>query len=160
MITDKLRDMLVRQIASEATAHTHYLAISVYFRQRSLDRWAELFHKQSVEEAGHAKKIMDFLIDCNIEFDMPGVPSQSSRFDSALDACKSALASEQRVSKQFQEMAAAAIEEKDFRVFQFLQWFIEEQVEEESKMQKLIDLLESGVNLFHIQGELDEYDSE
>jgi len=152
--------MLVRQIASEVTAHAHYMAISIYFRQISLDRWAELFHKQSVEEAGHAQKIMDFLIDNNIEFDLPGIPAQRTRFESALAACRSALQSEQRVSGQFQEMAVAATEEKDFRTFQFLQWFISEQVEEESKMQKLIDLIESGVNLFQIQPGLDEYDTE
>jgi bacterioferritin B len=160
MITDRLKKMLIRQIASEVTAHAHYMAISVYFRQQSLDRWAQLFHKQSMEEAEHAQKIMDFLLDNDISFDMPGIPAQSSKFESATAACRSALESERRVSQQFQEMAVAATEEKDFRTFQFLQWFIEEQVEEESKMQKLIDLIESGVNLFQIQAQLDEYDSE
>jgi bacterioferritin B len=160
MISDRLKGMLVRQIASEVTAHMHYLAISIYFRQRSLDRWAELFYKQSMEEAEHAMKIINFLLDDGHEFDLPGVERQSTRFESALAACRSALDSEQRVSRQFQEMAAAATEEKDFRAFQFLQWFIEEQVEEESKMQKLIDLIESGVNLFQIQADLDSYDTE
>jgi bacterioferritin B len=160
MITDRMKGLLVRQIASEVTAHMHYLAISVYFRQQSLDRWADLFYKQAMEEAGHAKKIMDFLMDNNLEFDLPGVKGQSTRFESGLAACRSALESEQRVSREFQEMAVAATEEKDFRAFQFLQWFIEEQVEEESKMQKLIDLIESGVNLFQVQSELDAYDSE
>jgi ferritin len=148
MISKRLTDLLIRQIASEVTAHQQYYAISIYFRQQSLDGWAALFQKQSMEEAQHAKKIIDFLIDVRVEFNLPGVHGCSTQFGSALEACQSALASERRVSSEFQTMAEAAVEEKDFRVFQFLQWFIEEQVEEESKMEKLIDLLESGVNLF------------
>lgn len=160
MLTDQLRDMLIAQITSELSAHSNYMAISIYFRQRSLDRWGALFQKQAMEEAQHAMKIIDFLIDCGVEFDVPGIGGHSTRFTSALDACKAALESEQNVSRQFQAMAERAVEVKDFRAFQFLQWFITEQVEEESKMQKLIDLLESGVNVFQVQSELDEYDSE
>jgi ferritin len=77
-----------------------------------------------------------------------------------VDAVRSALESERNVSRQFQDMAVAATEAKDFRTFEFLQWFIREQLEEESKMQKLIDLLESGVNPFQVQSELDAYDTE
>lgn len=152
--------MLVKQIAHELDAHSMYMGISIYFHQRSLDRWAELFHGQSMEEAGHAKKIIEFLIDNEIEFDLPGVSGATTRFAAPVDACKRALQSEKSVSKQFQDMAAACIEEKDFRVFEFLQWFIKEQVEEEHKMQKLIDLLEGGVNPFQIQDDLDRYDTE
>jgi bacterioferritin B len=160
MVTERLREMLTRQIASEVSAHMHYMAIYLYFKRISLDRWAELFYKQSMEEAGHAKKIMAFLLDNELEFDIPAIPGHSTKFESPLTACKAALQSERRVSGQFQEMAVAATDEKDFRTFQFLQWFIQEQVEEESKMQKLIDLIESGVNLFQVQGQLDEYDTE
>ena len=160
MVSDELKKMLIRQITSEISAHLNYMAIAIYFRQGSLDRWGKLFHKQSMEEAQHATKIMDFLIDNNIEFYLPGVGGCSTRFASPIEACRSALESEQNVSKQFQAMAVAATEHKDFRTFEFLQWFIREQVEEESKMQKLIDLLESGVNPFQVQSELDAYDSE
>jgi len=158
MLTDTLRDMLIRQITSEVGAHSNYLAISIYFKRQSLDRWAQIFHKQALEEAGHATKIIQFLVDCNVEFDLPGIGGSSTRFASPVEACRSALESEQNVSGQFQAMAEAAVKVKDFRAFQFLQWFIEEQVEEESKIQKLIDLLESGVNPF--QALLGDYGAE
>jgi ferritin len=158
MITPRLTKMLTHQIASEITAHQQYYAISIYFRNQSLDVWGELFKKQSMEEAQHAKKIIDFLVDVEADFDLPGTAGASTHYASALDACKAALSSEQRVSGEFQAMAVAATEEKDFRVFQFLQWFIEEQVEEESKMQKLIDLVESGINLFQAQALLGEFE--
>ena len=62
-----------------------------------------------------------------------------------------ALASEVKVTGQFNTMASAAIEAGDHRGFQFLQWFIDEQVEEERTMGALLDLLASGVNLFQAQ---------
>jgi ferritin len=151
MITTRLAEMLTRQIASEVAAHQMYLGIAIYFRRESLDGWGALFLKQSMEEAQHAKKIIDFLVDVDVEFKLPANGGSSTRYPSALDACKAALSSEQRVSQEFQAMAAAAIEEKDFAAFQFLQWFIDEQVEEEDKMRKLIDLVQSGVNLFQAQ---------
>ncbi len=151
MISEKLAELLSSQIQSELTAHMHYMAISYYFRLQSLDGWAKLFHDQSIEEAGHAKRIMDFLDDSDVQFDMPSLPGASTRFASAMEAAKSALDSERRVSGQFQTMANVALEEDDYTSFQFLQWFIDEQVEEEAKMQKVIDLIESGINLFQAE---------
>lgn len=160
MVTDRLKGLLVAQIASELGAHSMYMGMAIYFHQASLDRWGELFRKQSLEEAGHASKIIDFLVDNEIEFDLPGVPGAPTTYSAPIEACEAALQSERRVSAQFQAMAEACTEEKDFRVFEFLQWFIREQVEEEHKMQKLVDLLNGGVNPFQIQVDLDRYDSE
>jgi ferritin len=160
MISQRLAQLLVQQISSELTAHSNYLAIYFYFKRQSLDGWAELFKKQGLEEAMHAMKIMNFLTDCQVEFDLPTIPLASTRFASALAAVESAKASENRVSGEFRAMAKAATEEQDFTAFQFLQWFIEEQVEEESKMDKLLDLLNSGINLFQAEALLDRFDSE
>ncbi len=157
-ITPRLAEMLVRQISSEVTAHQQYLGISIYFKRENLDRWAKLFLTQALEEAGHAKKIIEFLIDVNADFNLPGSPGASTHFADAMDACKAALSGEQRVSNEFQAMAEAAIEEKDFRVFEFLQWFIEEQVEEETKMEKVMDLISSGINLFQAEALLDAFE--
>ena len=160
MISQRLSDMLVRQIASELAAHQNYMAISLYFKRRSLDRWSELFHKQAMEEAGHALKIMNFLEDVQVEYDLPGVPGSSTKFAAAIDAIQAAAASEAKVTNEFKAMATAAQEENDWVVFQFLQWFLEEQVEEESKMAKLIDLVNSGINLFQSEALLESFDSE
>ena len=57
----ELRKLLIAQIGNELTAHQLYLAIALYFERQSLDRWGKLFREQSVEEAKHAQKIIDFL---------------------------------------------------------------------------------------------------
>jgi len=158
MISKKLGRMLIEQIGHELRAHQTYLAISIWFDRQSYKRWAKLWHDQSVEEAGHAAKIMDFLIDNEVDFDLPALKSSSTRYASAAAAVELALANERVVTSQFDAMAAAALEEGDHRTHQFLQWFIEEQVEEERKAQGLLDLVNSGINLYQAEPLLDQFE--
>jgi ferritin len=151
MISDRLSAMLTEQIASEITAHQTYLGISVHFERLSLKRWAALFRAQAIEEAGHAEKIMAFLIDNEVSFDLPALHGGTTHYTDATEALEAALASELRVSGQFDAMAAAARAEDDHRSFQFLQWFIDEQVEEERTIRSLLDLVNSGINLFQAE---------
>jgi ferritin len=69
-----------------------------------------------------------------------------------------ALESERAVTRSFAAMSTAALAENDHRAHQFLQWFIEEQVEEERKAQSLLDLVNSGVNLFQAEDLLDRFE--
>jgi bacterioferritin B len=151
VISEPLAKLLVAQVSSELGAHQVYLGISLYFERQSLHRWAKVFRDQSVEEAGHASKIMAFLLDNEVEFDLPGLPAATTHHKSAADAVGVALASEIKVTGQFNAMATAAVAGGDHRGLQFLQWFIDEQVEEERTMRSLLDLLASGVNLFQAQ---------
>src|SRR5690348_8658063 len=122
MLSADLRKLLIAQIGNELTAHQLYLAIAIYFERQSLDRWGRLFRQQSVEEAQHAQKIIDFLIDNDIEFDLPALKATSTRFGSALEAVQRALESERTVAGQFDRAAEAARAAADHRGFEFLQW--------------------------------------
>lgn len=155
MISDRLGSMLVEQIGSELTAHQTYMGISIHFERMSLKRWAALFRAQAIEEAGHGEKIMAFLIDNEVSFDLPALHGATTHYTDAPEALEAALASEVRVSTQFDAMAAAAKAEDDYRSFQFLQWFIDEQVEEERTVRGLLDLVNSGINLFQAEPLLD-----
>jgi ferritin len=151
MISEPLAKLLVAQVSSELGAHQTYLGISLHFERQSLHGWAKVFRDQSIEEAQHASKIMAFLLDNDVEFDLPGLAAATTHYKSATDAVGVALASEVKVTGQFNTMASAAVEAGDHRGFQFLHWFIDEQVEEERTMGALLDLLASGVNLFQAQ---------
>jgi ferritin len=148
MISERLSRMLVEQVGSELRAHQFYMAVAIYFDRQSLKRWAKLWHDQSVEEAGHATKIIDFLIDNDIDFDLPALATGPTHFGSPAAAIQASLDAERAVTKQFNDMASASLEDGDHRSHQFVQWFIEEQVEEERKAQALLDLVNSGINLF------------
>jgi bacterioferritin B len=158
VISGDLRKLLIAQIGSELSAHQLYMAISVYFDRASLRGWGKLFKNQSIEEAQHAQKIMDFLTDNEIEFDLPALKATSTRFSSPLAAAQRALQSERDVAIQFDRMADIADKAGDHRGHQFLQWFIEEQVEEEAKVQSIVDLIESGINLFQAEALLDRFE--
>jgi bacterioferritin B len=158
MVDGDLRKLLIAQIGNEFAAHALYMGISVYFDRQSLRGWGKFFRDQAIEEAQHATKIMDFLTDNEIEFDLPAVKATTTRYKSAHDAAARALQSEQDVAAQFEAMAARALAAGDHRSHQFLQWFIEEQVEEEAKIQAVIDLIDSGINLFQAEALLDAFE--
>ncbi len=157
MISDRVRDLLIEQVGFELSAHQTYYGISLYFEGQSLRKWARLFHGQSVEEAQHASKIISFLIDNEVSMDLPPIGAATTRYASAKAAVETALESEIRVTRQFNALASAAQDAADHRSLQFLQWFIEEQVEEERTMRELIDLIDSGINLFTAEELLDKH---
>lgn len=151
MISSKLTQKLKEQIGHELGAHQQYLAIGTYFAQQSLDRWAALFYKQAAEEKEHAMKIVQFLTDSGEVAHFPAIAAAPTSFKSAADAVSQALQWERTVTGQFQSMAKIALSGGDFVGFQFLQWFLEEQVEEVSSMEKYLALVESGINLFQAE---------
>jgi len=155
MISEQARKLLVAQVATELSAHQTYLGISLYFTRESLKGWAKFFHDQAVEEAGHGWKIINFLVDNEVDFGLPQVGAAPTTYKSAREAVEVAQASERRVTGQFEALANAAREAGDNRTLQFLQWFIEEQVEEERTMAALLDLVDSGINLFQAEAHLE-----
>jgi ferritin len=158
MISDRASKLLIEQIGHELRAHQLYLAMALYFERQSLMRWGRLFRDQSIEEAGHATKIMEFLTDNGVSYDIPALKAASTRYSSAADVAQTALDNERRVSTQFQAMSKVALEENDHTSHQFLAWFVNEQVEEERKVQGLVDLIGSGINLFQAEPLLDKFE--
>ena len=155
MIADQPAKLLIAQIASEFSAHQTYMGISLYFTRQSLNGWAKFFHDQSTEEAEHGGKIIEFLIDNDVDFSLPQIGGAPTVYASARAAVEVAQASEAHVTKQFEALANAARDAKDNRTLQFLGWFIEEQVEEERTMAALLDLIDSGINLFQAEALLE-----
>jgi ferritin len=155
MIADQPAKLLIAQIANELSAHQVYMGLSIHFSRQSLNGWAKLFYDQALEEAQHAWKIINFLVDNEVAFALPRVNGAPTTYKSARDAVVVAYDSERRVTGQFETLANAAREAGDNRTFQFLQWFIEEQVEEERMTAALLDLVDSGVNLFDAEQHLE-----
>jgi ferritin len=155
MISEPIQKLLLAQVANELTAHQTYMGISLYFTRESLNGWAKFFHDQAVEEAGHGWKIINFLVDNEVPFELPRIGGAPTTYKSARDAVEVAQASERRVTQQFEKLANAAREANDNRSLQFLHWFIEEQVEEERTVAALIALLDSGLNVFQAEAHLE-----
>jgi len=155
MISEQPKALLIAQVGHELSAHQMYMGIALHFERGSLKGWARFFRDQATEEAGHAWKIITFLVDNEVEFSLPQVGGAPTTYDSARDAVVAALTSERRMTAKFEALADAAREAKDNRTLQFVQWFIEEQVEEERTMTALLDVIDSGINLFQAEALLE-----
>ncbi|MCH7945999.1 MAG: ferritin [Armatimonadetes bacterium] len=152
MICEKVAKLLHEQIGHELGASQEYLATAVYFGGQGLDGWADEFYRQSDEERMHGMKIIKFLVDVDAEFTMPAIAeAHPTAIESPLDACQKALKWERVVTDQFRTMAREAAAEGDQISGQFLEWFLNEQIEEESTMDRYVKILESGLNPFQAE---------
>lgn len=135
-------DKLNEQIANEFAAHQQYVACAVYYDSEALPQLARFFHRQALEERGHAMMMVQFLLDTGAEVTTPGVAEPRSRFVALVEPIALALEQEQRVSEQINALAATAREAGDYTSEQFVQWFIKEQTEEVATMSALLRVAE------------------
>lgn len=152
-LNTKFHELIKDQIRSEFTASQQYIAIAVHFDGEDLPQLASRFYGQSVEERNHAMMLVQYLLDRDIDVEIPGIDAVCNRFDSPRDALAVALDLERAVTDQFSQLVGAAREEGDYLGEQFMQWFLKEQVEEVALMTTLVRVAErAGTDLFHLEG--------
>lgn len=148
----KFHALVSDQIRSEFTASQQYTAIAVYFDGADLPQLAKHFYAQAVEERNHAMMLVQYLLDRDVDVEIPGVDAVCNRFDTPRDALALALSQERTVTEQISRLASVAREEGDYLGEQFMQWFLKEQIEEVSSMATLMRIADrAGANLFHIE---------
>jgi len=138
MISDKIASLINEQIAKEQYAAQYYLSMSAWFYAQDLDGIANYFRVQSKEELMHADKMFDYLNDVGGAIVMGEIGKPPHEFNDALDIFERALEHEKIVTKSIFNIVKAANEESDFATTSFLQWFINEQVEEEANASQLL----------------------
>jgi ferritin len=141
MASERLVDALNAEIGLEFFAHSQYLAMAHYFENMSLDGMAAFFYDQAEEEKEHGLKIIHYLGEIGAAMRVPAIDAPKSDFQSAMEVAELFLAQEQHVTDQFDKMTAMALEDGDYATFNFLQWFVTEQVEEVATASKMIDLI-------------------
>jgi ferritin len=152
MAPTKFNGLLNEQIRSEFTAAQQYIAIAVYFDTADLPQLAARFYRQAVEERNHAMMLVQYLLDRDVDVEIPGVDAVCNRFDTPRDALALALAQERTVTEQVSRLAAVARDENDYLGEQFVQWFLKEQIEEVAQMSTLVRIADrAGSNLFHLE---------
>lgn len=148
----KFHALISDQIRTEFTASQQYIAIAVYFDGADLPQLAKHFYGQAVEERNHAMMLVQYLLDRDVDVEIPGVDAVCNRFDTPRDALALALSQERAVTEQISRLASVAREEGDYLGEQFMQWFLKEQIEEVSSMATLVRIADrAGDNLFHIE---------
>ncbi|MGV0743208.1 ferritin [Mycolicibacterium sp. XJ870] len=148
----KFHALIQDQIRSEFTASQQYIAIAVYFDGADLPQLAKHFYAQAVEERNHAMMLVQYLLDRDVDVEIPGVDPVCNHFDVPREALVLALNQERTVTEQISRLASVAREEGDYLGEQFMQWFLKEQIEEVSSMTTLVRIADrAGANLFHLE---------
>lgn len=140
MISPELARALNAQIGHEFGASMQYVVIGAHFSRHHLNLLAKLFFDQAEEERQHAMKFVKYLLDTGGELNIPETPAPVSSFASSEAAIQAALTWEKEVTQQITALMALAAKQNDYLAQSFLQWFIDEQLEEVVKMERLLDI--------------------
>lgn len=152
LISPKLNDAINAEIGLEFAAHLQYLAMAVYFEQRSLDKLAAFFYGQAEEEKMHGVKLLRYVAETEGRVVIPAIPAPKHEFKNAEEVMLLFHEQEQHVTDQFYEMVEMALGERDYSTHSFLQWFINEQREELAISSRLLDLVRmAGDNLLLVE---------
>ncbi len=141
IVKQRVVDTMNAQIQSEFSASQQYIAIAIYFDEQSLPDLAAFFYRQSEEERMHAMKFVHFLLETGAKPIIPSIPELLNEFGSAAEAVEFALNQEKKVTDQINNLVKISKEEDDYASHNFLQWFVDEQVEEVDTMTTLLDTI-------------------
>ena len=133
---------LNQQIGYEFAASLQYVAVAAYFDRQGLPVLAKHFYAQSAEERDHAMRLVKYLVDADAHVKIPEVPAPQNDFASAEEAVQLSLDGELRVTRQINGLVDLAIEHNDHLTRHFLQWFVNEQLEEVSSMDTLLRMVQ------------------
>ncbi len=152
IIKQPVADAMNAQIQSEFGASAQYIAIAIYFDDEGLPDLAAFFYRQSEEEREHAMKFVHFLLEAGAKPIIPGLPDMKNEFASATDAVQYALDQEIKVTNQISNIVRITKAEDDYASHNFLQWFVEEQVEEVDSMTTLLQTIKhAGSSLLLVE---------
>lgn len=155
MLTKSIQDALNKQVAMEAESSQAYLAMASWAEiQPGLDGVTNFFYQQSDEERVHMLKLIRFINERGGFAVVPALPQPNITFPSLKRVFADFLNHEISVSESINELVGLSLQEKDFATHNFLQWYVSEQIEEESLARTLNDKLElvgedkGGIYLF------------
>lgn len=129
------------QVGHEFGASIQYVAIAAHFDSEGLPALARHFYKQANEERAHAMRFVKFVVDADGMLEVPAIPAPRSKFASAEEAVQLSLNWEMTVTKQINALVDLAIKQNDHISKNFLEWFVNEQLEEVSSMDTLLRMV-------------------
>ena|SRR5712675_87379 len=146
MISKKMESAINKQINLEIQSALLYLQMSAHFAHENLNGFAHWMRVQHSEELVHANKLFDHLLQRDGEVGLTAVAAPPRSWKSTLAACEAAYNAEVSNTKQINTLMDQAIKENDHATRVILEWFVEEQVEEESSSLNLIKQVQLAGN--------------
>ncbi|MCP4751194.1 MAG: ferritin [Proteobacteria bacterium] len=141
MLTENMETKLNNHINAEFYSAHLYLSMSSYFKSIDLMGFASWMQVQFEEEMSHAMKFFEFVDRMDGRVRLMEIQAPPVEWESALAVFEQTYAHEQKVSKGIHDLVSLALDEKDHATNNFLQWFVAEQVEEESSAKTILKKL-------------------
>lgn len=158
MLSEQMTEALNRQVNVELQSAYQYLAMSAHFEAADLKGLAHYMRIQYQEERAHALKIYDFIIDRDSKVTLLPIAAPELTWDNHTAVFEAALQNERYNSSKIHELCELAMAERDHASLAFLQWFVNEQVEEESvaseNLAKVRLVADSNAGLFMVDQEM------
>ena len=141
MFSSKVQEAMNEQIKNELYSAYIYLSMAAHFEAVNLPGFAHWMRMQSNEEVEHAMKFFDFINERGGRVELRAIEGPQVEWGSPLEIFETALGHEQKVTGMINNIYEIAVEEKDYASQNMLQWFIDEQVEEEKSAGEIVETL-------------------
>jgi len=155
----KVEKSLNKQINAEEHASRLYFAMAVWCDRNGFAGGAKYLFAHAEEERMHMTKLVHYVNERGGNAITDSLPKPENEWDSILAVFKNVLAHEELVTGMINAMYDVCLQQKDYLTSNFLQWFIQEQVEEESGARAILDKLTLAGNtqggLFHFDKEME-----
>jgi ferritin len=142
LTSQRIIDAINQQVGQEYSAMLQYVAIAAHFNNESLPELSAHFSRQAEEEKDHALRFVRYVTDTGASVRIPDIPAPQAGFGSAAQAVELSLQQEKKVTGQINHLVQIAKEENDYTTDNFLQWFVQEQLEEVSSMEDLLSTVQ------------------
>ena len=138
VIKEKIREAINRQINREFYSAYLYLSMSAYFESINRKGFSHWMRMQTKEETEHAMKLYDYLIEKGGRVILSEIESPLSEWKSPLAVFEHTYAHEKKVTEMINDLMELAKSKNDYATEVFLQWFVNEQVEEEASAEEIL----------------------
>ena len=158
MISKKMTKALNEQIKLEGTASFIYLSMASWCDTQGLEGCAAFMHRQSAEEREHMLRIFHYLSEVDAHALVPAIKQPVDKWKSVQIMLKEVYEHEKKVTASINNLLDIARSENDYNTENFLQWYINEQREEENLMRSILDKVnligEGPMSLYYIDKEI------
>ncbi len=153
LASDNLITKLNEQVGNELGASHQYLSIASYFDRENLPELSRFFFRQAEEEREHALRFVGFINDLGGLLEVPAVPAPKADYASAVEAVQLALDWEHEVTEQVYALVEVAKADNNLIAQSFLDWFVNEQLEEVNTMSTLLGIIQRAGEdrLLHVE---------
>ncbi len=158
-MTDSMTDALNAQVEKEAYASFLYLAMASWLDNKGLNGAAQFMYRQTEEEHGHMMRLFNYLLEMDSKAIVPAIAQPAAEYESVQAVFQESYAHEQEITASINDLINLSIRENDHSTNNFLQWYVQEQREEETLMRTIIDKInligDGPQSLYFIDKELD-----